>query len=54
MNFGISIRWHQNFLTFFFVEAVLEFLAESPQALSVDLSKICWRFHDNPDFYDQV
>lgn len=34
--------------------AVLEFLAESPQALSVDLSKICWRFHDNPDFYDQV
>jgi len=33
---------------------VLEFLAESTEAASVDLSKICWRFRDNPDFFDSV
>jgi hypothetical protein len=33
---------------------VLEFLTESGEAQSVDLSKICWRFRDNPDFFDSV
>lgn len=35
-------------------EKVIEFLAESSEAQSVDLSKICWRFRDNPDFFDSV
>lgn len=33
---------------------VLEFLAESELAHAVDLSKICWRFGDNPEFFDSV
>jgi len=35
-------------------QAILEFLGNSPQALSVDLSKICWRFPDNSEFFDNV
>lgn len=35
-------------------EQILEFLANNAEALSVDLSKICWRFPDNPDFFDAV
>jgi len=35
-------------------EDVLGFLESDPAALSVDLSKICWRFNENPDFFDKV
>jgi len=35
-------------------EEVLAFLAESPQASSVDLSKMCWRFVNNDEFFDKV
>jgi len=35
-------------------KAVIEFLAGSELAQTVDLSKICWRFRDNPSFFDSV
>jgi hypothetical protein len=33
---------------------VIEFLANSSDAQNVDLSKICWRFIDNAEFFDTV
>jgi len=34
-------------------EVVLDFLANSPEALNVNLDKICWRLND-PEFFEQV